>query len=213
MTETPTSDQEFWDTRYAENDRVWSGDANLILVREAAGLAPGTALDLGCGEGADALWLARRGWRVTAVDISGVALAKAAEKAADVPGRIDWQRHDLATSFPEGVFDLVSTHFLHSLGDMPRDRILRAAARAVAPGGTLLIVGHCGPPAWEHPHPAVHLPGPVEVLRSLALPDGEWEVQLCEEYERLQSAPDGRPSARTDNVVKVRRLPGTPATA
>lgn len=94
--------EEFWDGRYRENDRIWSGEANVALVREAADLAPGRALDLGCGEGGDAVWLARRGWRVTATDISGVALERAASHAADagVGDRVEWQRHDFAHSFP-----------------------------------------------------------------------------------------------------------------
>jgi len=204
-------EEEFWDLRYRESDQIWSGNPNVILVREITGVEPGSALDLGCGEGADAIWLARRGWRVTATDISGVALERAARHAAsaDVADRIDWQRHDLGVSFPEGVFDLVSAHFLHSPGDMPRERILRTAASAVAPGGTLLIVGHAGSPAWEHnPHPEVHLPTPQEVLESLEFPEGEWEVLLCEEHERIQNDPEGQPTTRTDNVLKVRRLKG-----
>ncbi|MGJ6966683.1 FAD-dependent oxidoreductase [Streptosporangium sp. G11] len=205
------SDEEFWDRRYGESDQIWSGNPNTILVREITDLEPGRALDLGCGEGADAIWLARRGWRVTATDISGVALDRAARHAAaaDVADRVDWQRHDLGASFPDGVFDLVSAHFLHSLGDMPREKILRTAASAVAPGGILLVVGHAGPPSWEqNPHPGVHLPTPEEVLEALELPDGEWEVLLCEEHERIQNAPDGQPTTRTDNALKVRRLNG-----
>ncbi|MFC7713473.1 SAM-dependent methyltransferase [Nonomuraea recticatena] len=187
---------------------MWSGDPNAALVREAADLEPGTALDLGCGEGGDAVWLASRGWRVTATDISRVALERAAAhaKQAGVADRIDWQQHDLGASFPEGSFDLVSAHFLHSPGDMPREKILRFAAGAVAPGGVLLIVGHAGFPSWEpEPHPAVHLPTPQEVLESLELPEGQWEVQRCEEYEREQTAPDGRPGTRLDNILRVRR--------
>ncbi|WP_329080335.1 FAD-dependent oxidoreductase [Streptosporangium sp. NBC_01469] len=209
--DAPVSDEEFWDRRYGGSDRIWSGNPNTILVREITGVEPGTALDLGCGEGADAIWLARRGWRVTATDISGVALDRAARHAAaaDVADRIDWQRHDLGASFPDGVFDLVSAHFLHSLGDMPREKILRTAASAVAPGGVLLVVGHAGFPSWErNPHPGVHLPTPEEVLESLALPNGEWEVLLCEEHERIQNDPEGRPTTRTDNALKVRRLNG-----
>ncbi|MFG1703042.1 FAD-dependent oxidoreductase [Nonomuraea sp. M3C6] len=206
----PTSMTEFWDTRYAESAQIWSGNPNVMLVREATDLPPGKALDLGCGEGADAIWLAGRGWHVTATDISRVALDRAAEfaKAAEVGDRIDWQRHDLEASFPEGVFDLVSACFLHSPGDLPRDKILRTAAAAVAPGGVLLVVGHASGPHWEHdPQPGVHFPTPQEVLDALELPEEEWEVQLSEEYERTQTAPDGTPGTRTDNVLKLRRLP------
>ncbi|MEU8380837.1 bifunctional NAD(P)/FAD-dependent oxidoreductase/class I SAM-dependent methyltransferase [Streptosporangium sp. NPDC048865] len=209
MKDDAITDEEFWDRRYGESAQIWSGNPNVILVREVTGMEPGSALDVGCGEGADAIWLAQRGWRVTATDISGVALERAARHAASagVADRVDWQRHDLGTSFPEGVFDLVSAHFLHSLTDMPRERILRTAASAVAPGGTLLVVGHAGFPAWEHnPHPDVHFPTPEEVLKSLELPDGEWEVLLSEEHDRIQNDPDGRPTTRRDNILKVRRL-------
>ncbi|MGI5248178.1 class I SAM-dependent methyltransferase [Actinacidiphila glaucinigra] len=201
---------EFWDARYAGSDRVWSGNPNNVLVREVEGLKPGTALDLGCGEGADAVWLARQGWRVTAVDISRVALERAAghAKAEGIAeGLIDWQRHDLGVTFPEGTYDLVSAQFLHSPNDMPRERILRAAAAAVAPGGVLLVVGHAGFPAWEtDPHPEVHFPTPQEVLESLGLPEGEWEVVLTDEHERIQNDPDGRPTTRVDNTLEIRRL-------
>ncbi|MER7465114.1 class I SAM-dependent methyltransferase [Streptomyces sp. NPDC097981] len=200
---------EFWDSRYRESDRIWSGDANAVLVREAADLAPGRALDLGCGEGADAVWLARRGWQVTGTDISGVALERAAGHAADagVGDRIDWQRHDLAESFPAGEFDLVSACFLHSFGDFPRDRILRSAASAVAPGGILLIAGHAGWPSWQKDsRPEADFPTPDEVVAQLELPEGGWELLLAEEHERVQNQPDGRPGTRTDNAVKVRRL-------
>nr|WP_244994096.1 MFS transporter [Actinomadura coerulea] len=203
-----TTHQQYWDSRYAEHHHMWSGEPNAVLVQEAAGLEPGTALDLGCGEGADAVWLARRGWRVTAVDISGVALERAAGHAeeAGVADRVDWQRRDLAASFPEGSYDLVSAQFLHSPADMPREEVLRAAAAAVAPGGTLLVVGHAGPPPWDpDAHPGVHLPTPGEVLESLALPEADWEVLRSDEHERVQTAPDGRSMTRTDNALKLRR--------
>jgi SAM-dependent methyltransferase len=202
-------DTELWDARYREGDQIWSGNPNVILVREAAGLEPGRALDLGCGEGADAVWLARRGWRVTAVDISGVALERAARHAAreGVAERIDWQRHDLATSFPDGVFDLVSAQFLHSHGDLPREKVLRAAAAAVAPGGVLLVVGHAGSPPWEHDHHHdLRFPTPDEVLRALELEEGQWEVLLSGEHERSQVGPDGQAIVRTDNALKVGRV-------
>ncbi|MBT2225372.1 methyltransferase domain-containing protein [Nonomuraea sp. NEAU-A123] len=202
-------DTELWDARYREGDQIWSGDPNVILVREAADLEPGRALDLGCGEGADAVWLARRGWRVTAVDISGVALERAARHAVreGVAERIDWQRHDLATSFPDGVFDLVSAQFLHSHGDLPREEVLRTAAAAVAPGGVLLVVGHAGFPPWEHDHHHdLRFPTPDEVLEALELEEGQWEVLLSGEHERTQVGPDGQQVVRTDNALKVRRV-------
>ncbi|WP_322942143.1 class I SAM-dependent methyltransferase [Actinacidiphila yeochonensis] len=136
-TEAPVSDAEYWDGRYRERHHIWSGRPNAALLREAEGLAPGRALDLGCGEGADAIWLARQGWKVVASDISAVALERAREHAAEseVADQVDFQRHDFAESFPAGAYELVSAHFLHAPHDMPRDSILRRAADAVAPAG------------------------------------------------------------------------------
>lgn len=201
--------QSQWDARYAESDRIWSGNPNVVLAREVAGLTPGRALDLGCGEGADAVWLAGRGWAVTAVDISGVALDRAAAHAAaaGVADRIEWQRRDLAESFPDGAYDLVSAQFLHSWADLPRDAILRRAAAAVAPGGVLLIEGHLdhGPFPAAHGHTDVTFPTPDEVVATLALGPPEWDLLLAEAHERAQRGPDGRPASRTDSTIKARR--------
>lgn len=208
MSDATTSGEE-WDTWYGRSERVWSQNPNTALVDEVTDLEPGRALDLGCGEGADAVWLARRGWRVTATDISRVALDRAARHAAaaDVADRIDWQYHDLGRSFPAGVFDLVSAHFLHSRSDLPREEILRAAASAVAPGGVLLVVGHAGHPSGEDdPHPDVHFPTPEKVLDGLGLADGRWEVLVSDEHQRVQTGPDGQPTTHTDYTLKVRRL-------
>ncbi|MFF0550357.1 SAM-dependent methyltransferase [Streptomyces sp. NPDC004311] len=202
--------EEFWDGRYSERTRIWSGKPNDLLVRETGELAPGRALDLGCGEGADTVWLARRGWRVTATDISGVALGRAAEHAAEagVQDRVDWQRHDFSQSFPTGEFDLVSACFLHSYGEFPREQILRRAAAAVAPGGVLLVVGHAGGPSWNPEALAdIHFPTPQEVLGQLELPEGGWEVLTSAEHLQPMTDPEGRPATRPDNALKVRRLP------
>jgi SAM-dependent methyltransferase len=202
------SEQSSWNARYAESPQIWSGRPNVVLAREAAALEPGRALDLGCGEGADAVWLAQRGWRVTAVDISGVALERAAVHAgsAGVADRIEWQRRDLAESFPEGAFDLVSAQFLHSWGDLPREKILRAAAAAVAPGGTLLIEGHLDHGPFPHEgREHVAFPSPDEVVAGLDLAPGEWEVLVAGAHERTQTGPDGRPASRTDSTVMARR--------
>ncbi|MCM3921733.1 methyltransferase domain-containing protein [Frankia sp. AiPs1] len=208
---------EFWDARYAGAPQIWSGEPNVALVRLAGGLAPGRALDLGCGEGGDAVWLAQRGWQVTGVDVSEVALGRAAALAvaAGVDGRVVWRRLDLGVEFPVGVFELVSAQFLHSEVELPRVRILRAAASAVVVGGTLLVAGHAMGPAGhggagadhaDHGHPEVELPSAAEVLASLELAEGGWEVVACEEFERSARWPDGSVGMRRDNVVAVRRL-------
>ena len=141
-----------WDEMYRSRPRVWSGRPNPQLVAEAAALEPGTALDLGCGEGADALWLAEQGWTVTAVDVSAVALERAEQHAAGsaAGNRITWLQRDLDAWAPEEQFDLVSAQFLHST-EAPWQRPHRVAADAVSTGGTLLIVGHHpeGLPPWR----------------------------------------------------------------
>ena len=115
---------EYWQNRYLGSGRSWSGNVNAALEREVAGLSPGTALDLGSGEGGDALWLARNGWRVTAVDIAPAALAIGA--AAQQPGdTITWVAADLSEWHPPIEYDLVTACFLHSTVDLPRERILR----------------------------------------------------------------------------------------
>lgn len=141
---------DYWEKRYSENGQSWSGNVNAALEREIAGMPPGTALDLGSGEGGDALWLAHNGWAVTAVDIAPSALAIGA--AAQLPGDdITWVAADLATWAAPTQYDLVTSCFLHSTVDLPREDILRRAATAVAPGGVLLIVGHFGQQHWITP--------------------------------------------------------------
>ncbi|MCW2829848.1 MAG: hypothetical protein JWP31_540 [Aeromicrobium sp.] len=136
--------EEFWDERYGAADRVWSGQPNPQLVDRVAGLAPGRALEVGCGEGADAVWLARQGWQVTALDVSRVALDKAAVHAADagVGDAVRWRRVDLDgwTGEPS-TYDLVSAQFMY-LDQPALTQLFRALGASVAPGGTLLLVGH-----------------------------------------------------------------------
>ncbi|WP_367268926.1 cyclopropane-fatty-acyl-phospholipid synthase family protein [Saccharopolyspora sp.] len=200
---------EHWDARYGEHEQFWSGNPNTALVEHVAHLDPGRALDLGCGEGADAIWLAEQGWQVTAVDVSGEALRRAqrAAEEAGVAGRIDWRRMDLASEFPRGEFDLISAQFLHSEVELPREEILRTAAAAVVPGGVLLIEGHANIPDWApqqyHDHD-VHLPSSRELLETLGLGE-EWEVLVCAEHERIQNGPDGYIGARQDTTLKLRR--------
>jgi chemotaxis protein methyltransferase CheR len=158
--------EDFWDAHYRANQRVWSGRPNAVLVDVVEPLPPGSALDLGCAEGADAIWLAARGWRVTAADVSSTALKRAEAHAADLSVAVDFQRHDLGRTFPEGTFDLVSAQYLQSPVEFPRADVLRRAAAAVAPGGLLLVVEHGSAAPWSWHQDAV-FPTPEESLATI----------------------------------------------
>ena len=201
----PEDARRFWEERYSSSGRTWSGRVNAQLVEAAAELPPGRALDLGSGEGADALWLAERGWRVLAVDVSETALQRASEAAAgrNLLDRIEFQCHDLNESFPEGTFDLVSAQYLHSPARLEREAVLRRAADHVAPGGVLLIVDHGEAPPWakEHLH---RFPGIEEVLAGMQL-DATWTRLRAEQVERETLGPDGQPATLVDNVMVLRK--------
>jgi SAM-dependent methyltransferase len=132
-----------WDARYAATDLVWSAGPNRTVVDEVAALPPGRALDLAAGEGRNAVWLAERGWQVTAVDFSAVGIDKGRQRAhaAGVGESVTWVVADATTWDPDGAYDLVLVCFLHLPAPRRREAHRRAAA-AVAPGGTLLVVGH-----------------------------------------------------------------------
>lgn len=135
-------DREDWNRRYEGKELLWSQGPNRFLVEEAGELPPGRALDLAAGEGRNAIWLASRGWRVEAVDFSDVALERAAKLAETAGVRITFTRADLETWIPEeGAFDLVLFLYLHLPPDRMK-RVLVRGAEALAPGGTLLLVGH-----------------------------------------------------------------------
>lgn len=129
-----------WDRRYAGAEPVWGLEPNRFVAELAAPLAPGDALDLACGEGRNALWLARRGWHVVAADFSGVALERGRQLALQAGVQVDWQQQDvLSWSLPTA--DLVLLSYLH-LPPAQRRQVLAAAVQAVRPGGALLLVGH-----------------------------------------------------------------------
>lgn len=133
-----------WDERYSGEDAIWSGKPNPQLVTEVSRLTPGTALDLGSGEGGDVIWLAQQGWEVTGADFSASGLARAAAHAeqAGVADRTHWWQVDAREFDAAGrQFDLVTTHFLHPPSGTMVDVVRRLTA-AVAPGGHLLVVGH-----------------------------------------------------------------------
>jgi SAM-dependent methyltransferase len=202
--------EEFWDERYRSQTALWSGEPNVHLVSEAADLTPGTALDAGSGEGADAIWLAERGWLVTAVDFSGVALQRAADHARqrgdDVATRIGWVQEDLTRWVPgPDRYDLVTAQYLH-LSSATRPALLRRLAAAVAPGGTLLVVGH---------HPSdlqTTIPRPQDPDRyftggeiAAALEPGQWDIITDAAPGRAATDPGGRSVVIHDTVVRAER--------
>ena len=132
-----------WDARYSEHHGArWSGRPNGRLVAEVAALTPGLALDVGCGEGADAIWLARSGWTVTAIDVSDVAVSRAREAAQRAGAAVEWVRGDaLQTPFAAGSFDLVSMQY-PALPKTAGEAAVRALLETVRPGGLLLAVYH-----------------------------------------------------------------------
>ena len=200
--------QEYWEQHYGAHDRVWSGRVNPRLAQAVESVRPGRALDLGCGEGADALWLADRGWRVVAVDVSDTALQRAAADARhrDLQRRIDFQRHDLSDSFPEGTFDLVTSHYLHSPARLNREQVLRRAAEAVTSGGLLLIVDHGGAPPWASKLAQDYrFPSVDEVVASVHLDDDAWKRMQVESVSRSAVGPEGQTGTVTDNVILLRR--------
>lgn len=139
----PSFDASFWDERYREADSVWGAAPNRWVERELGDAAPGTALDLACGEGRNAVWLAQRGWQVIAVDFSAVALEKGAEqeRRAGVRRPIEWVCADATTYRADRPVDAAILCYLQLAEDLRRAAV-RAAGQAVGPGGTLLVVGH-----------------------------------------------------------------------
>lgn len=206
---------EFWEARYADAGRVWSGNPNATVAAVAAELPAGRALELGCGEGADAIWLALRGWDVTGVDISPTALARgawAADEAGVPAGRLRWVARDLSEwDGGDEEYDLVCSSFLHSPVALERTGILRRAADRVAPGGHLLIVTHADFPPWADREAHAHhrFLTPKEELDALDLPAGRWEVRLAETRRRDATSPAGEPATLDDGVVLLRRRQDT----
>lgn len=202
--------REFWESHYERQRERFRGTPNALALEHLEDLAPGTALELGSGQGADAIWLARRGWTVLAVELSATVLRLADERAreAGVADRIAWRRHDLADGVPAGSFDLVLSSYTQSPVAFPRTAVLRAAADRVAPGGTLLVVGHSGTPSWisQDDH-AVDMPDVAALIADLDLPSEEWTVDRSANVERPVTDPEGRPATRQDSVVRFRRRP------
>lgn len=196
--------REDWNARYAQKELVWSAEPNRLFAAEVGGLPAGRALDLACGEGRNAVWLAEHGWRVTGVDFSDVALAKAAELAASRGVEVDWVVADVLDHEPEPrAFDLVALLYLQ----LPREELLhtvRSAAAAVAPGGTLVVLAHDTTnltAGHGGPKDAAVLYTAEDVVPQL----GDLVVERAEAVERTVPLPDGEAVA-IDAFVRARRL-------
>lgn len=202
-----------WKGRSGEPGSMAENPPNPYLARETADLVPGTALDAGCGAGAEAIWLASRGWQVTGADISAEALAGAAERAAESgsAGRVRWVEADLSVWEPGTPFDLVTTHYAHAA--MPQLDFYDRIASWVAPGGTLLIVGHLDShdagAGHGHGHGPDQPPPPeasVTAATVRARLDGAgWDVITAEERHRTLTGPGGREHPLDDVVVRATR--------
>ena len=198
--------QEFWDERYRSADRLWSGQPNPQLVAQATDLAPGEALDVGCGEGADAIWLASRGWTVTAVDVSAVALDRAAAHAAAEGVSIRWQREDLLSWGPGPErYDLVTAEFMHLPNPELQSLHARLAA-AVRPGGTLLIVAHHPDDLHVNVGRAGHLAlFPSAEQLAASLDSASWEIVVAAAIGRPAIDLDGKAVTVRDTVLRAVR--------
>jgi len=202
----PKFDQDFWQQLWTKTlrehaDKVSSKPPNAHLVAEVASLQPGRALDAGCGHGSDTLWLAARGWQVTALDFSAAALAhgRSMAEAAHLAERIDWVESDLAAWVVEpGSYDLIVCLYVHVAGSV-RDMVQRMAA-GVAPGGTLFLVGHrpIDPATGAATAAANQVQVSVEETRA-ALDTALWELLVAEERPRASAA------SGVDAVIRARR--------
>jgi len=195
-------DRADWDARYAAADLVWSAGPNQFVEAETEDLRPGRALDLAAGEGRNAIWLAERGWQVTAVDFSRVALQKAAHLAVARGVAIEVVEDDVTMYAPDaGAFDLVVVAYLQTTA-RDRARWLRSSVDALAPGGTLLIVGHDRSNldgGYGGPQDAAVLATPEEIAGALSA----LEIEKAELVERVVSTPDGDRVA-IDHLVRAR---------
>jgi trans-aconitate methyltransferase len=197
--------KEFWDERYAASQRLWSGKPNPHLVAETEHLQPGTALDVGCGEGADVQWLASRGWHVTGADVSTVALERAAAHTVpELAERIAWKQVDLITWMPRHRYDLISAQFMH-LPSAVREPAFARLAASVAPGGTLLIVGHNFADLQSGDHRDPDMSFTAEEIAATLDPE-QWIIHSREEARpRRATGADGAMVTVHDIVLRAQR--------
>ncbi len=195
--------REDWDRRYEGSELLWTAEPNRFLVEEVQALTPARALDLGSGEGRNAVWLAEQGWRVTAVDFSQVGLAKAQRLAARRGVSVEWVLADVAEWQPASTFDLVVVAYLQVPAALRR-RVWPRAAGAVAPGGTLLVIAHHPDnlyAGWGGPRSLEVLYGPDEVVGALT----GFTVARADRVERPVTVESGEEAVALDLLVRATR--------
>ncbi|WP_106815748.1 class I SAM-dependent methyltransferase [Microbacterium timonense] len=198
-------DRAFWENHWTAARGHDAPPAHPALSAELAHARPGTALDAGSGEGAEAAWLADHGWDVTAVDLSAHAVLRAASRPDAGSGVVRWVQADLTEWEPGHLFDLVTTFYAHPA--MPQDAFYKRISGWVAPGGTLLIVGHHQADAHSrggHRHPANAVTRPEQVRASLD--PAEWAVRTAEVRERTVTTPGGTRRSLHDVIVRAERV-------
>jgi SAM-dependent methyltransferase len=197
-------DRESWNRRYEGKELFWTAEPNRFLAAQAAGLTPGRALDVGAGEGRNAVWLAEQGWEVTAVDFAEVGLAKGEELAARRGVRVEWVQADLRDyEPPAGVFDLVVVVYIHLPAEQRR-AMHAAAASALAPGGVLLVLGHDSSNI-EHGYGGPQDPTILFTAEEVAADLPGLEIERAEPVIRRVETPEGEVEA-IDAFVRARRL-------
>ncbi len=199
------SPQDFWEGLYRGAGRQTRGQPSAMLERFATDRKPGRALDLGCAKGDDAIWLAQQGWNVVAVDIAQAALDIAEVNAVErgVADRISFERHDLAVSFPEGRYDLISATFLQTPFDFPKRQVFARAYDQLASGGLLLIVTHGSSAPWSWNKAENGYPTPNEELAELGYAASENEVAFVDAVRRAAHGPNGQTAQVLDNVIAL----------
>jgi SAM-dependent methyltransferase len=197
-------DAEAWDARYAGVELMWGVEPNRFVAEQLADLAPGRALDLACGEGRNAIWLAGRGWQVTAADFSAVAIERARELAASAGATVDWRVEDVVTWEPEPrAFDLVLVAYLQLPRD-EREKVFAHAAAAVAPGGTFFYVAHDARNIADG-HGGPQYPEVLCTAADVVAALGGFDVLTAGEVLRPVALPDGRTVHAIDTLVRATR--------
>lgn len=200
-------DRSSWDERYATEELIWKADPNRFLVEQMDNAHPGRALDVACGEGRNAVWLASKGWRVTGVDFSRTGLAKAQQLATARGVSVTWIEGDVVEWQPplEG-FDLIVVMYLHLVAS-ERRRVLSHLEAALSPGGILLVVGHDRSNITDGvggPQDPAILATPEEIAADLP----GLRIELAVRVTRPVATEDGGERQAIDALVRARRPVG-----